>query len=120
MPARASGITREGGMTSGRRLVRRVVVHLGLVCFGFAVGLLLLEGGLRVAGFAARRYYGLEPPRLPSGRARILSLGDSNTFGLWVGKIRAYPHLLEGRWNARSDRPPVEVINAGYPGNTSW
>jgi lysophospholipase L1-like esterase len=37
-----------------------------------------------------------------------------------VGKGHAYPQLLETQWNAHSDHRPIEVINAGYPGNTSW
>jgi len=82
--------------------------------------LLLLEGGLRVAAFVARRWYGFESPTSSGAGIPVLSLGDSNTFGLYVGKVRAYPQLLETRWNAHADRRPINVVNAGYPGNTSW
>jgi lysophospholipase L1-like esterase len=101
-------------------MIRRAVAHLGLVLLGLVLGLLLLEGGLRVVAFVARSRYGFESPASPTADIRILSLGDSNTFGLYVGKLHAYPQMLETRWNAHADRRSLDAFNAGYPGNTSW
>jgi lysophospholipase L1-like esterase len=101
-------------------LIRRILERFGLVIFGLAMGLLLVEAGLRIAAFVTSRHYALEDAEASTGRVRILSLGDSNTFGFYVGRSAAYPQLLESRWNALPEHRAIQVINAGYPGNTSW
>lgn len=58
------------------------------------------------------------PPWHP-GKVRILALGDSNTYGLWVGKEAAYPKVFERLWNQLGRTPQVEVLNLGYPGTNS-
>ena len=59
---------------------------------------------------------GREPgPRAPS-TFRIVSLGDSFTFGLGVGDEEAYPRLLESRLQRRFPGVAIEVVNAGVPG----
>jgi lysophospholipase L1-like esterase len=101
-------------------LIRRIAERCALVLFGLVLGLLLVEGGLRLGAFVTSRYYALASPGSSDGRVRILTLGDSNTFGLYVGRLQAYPHLLEAQWNARTGNRPIEVLNGGYPGNSSW
>jgi lysophospholipase L1-like esterase len=53
-------------------------------------------------------------------RRRILSLGDSNTFGLFLkDRSQAYPVVAGRLWNEHHPDDPVEVLNMGYPGNSS-
>lgn len=54
------------------------------------------------------------------GRRRVLCLGDSSTYGLYLAdRADAYPQQLEKLWNARGMLPQIEVLNAGYPGTNS-
>jgi len=46
---------------------------------------------------------------------RILSLGESTTFGLWVKQEETYSTVLQGLMKDIGGRP-VRVINAGIPG----
>jgi len=57
---------------------------------------------------------------LGSGNLRILALGDSNTYGLYLPAEDSYPAQLETLWNLRHPDAPVEVINLGYPGTNSF
>ena len=53
------------------------------------------------------------------GRARILAIGDSCTFGWGVEQREAYPQVLQRLLDA--DRPGrYRVVNAGVPGYTSY
>lgn len=52
---------------------------------------------------------------IPSGKKRIIVLGDSFTFGHGVENDEAYPKVLERQLAARG---PFEVINAGIPANS--
>src|SRR5262249_49751859 len=54
------------------------------------------------------------------GHRRIVTIGDSNTYGVWLtDRSQAYPSVLEELWNATPGAPPLEVINLGYPGTNS-
>lgn len=96
----------------GKRLV--------LVALGLLLGVAVLEGGLQVAAWLAqaRTRGGLRASWI-TGRMRILCLGDSNTYGLWVEREETYPSQLEKLWNERIDSPKVEVLNLGFPGTNS-
>ena len=59
---------------------------------------------------------GPEPRAEEPGLRRVLTLGDSFTFGWAVDDDEAYPRILETLLNADVGAPPVEVINAGTPG----
>jgi len=53
----------------------------------------------------------------PQGTKRILILGDSYAFGLYVNDNETYPAVLENLYRqdkTRQDKTRVEVINAGY------
>ncbi len=52
----------------------------------------------------------------PAGTYRILSLGDSFTFGQGVGHNDTYPQQMESLLNADRDTLRYEVINAGASG----
>lgn len=55
-----------------------------------------------------------------TGHLRILALGDSNTYGLYLPAEDAWPSQLEVLWNQQHPQNPVEVINLGYPGTNSF
>lgn len=54
---------------------------------------------------------------------RIVTVGDSNTFGLYLDADETWPAQFQARWNTfaaeHSDVNPVEVINLGVPGTNS-
>jgi lysophospholipase L1-like esterase len=54
-----------------------------------------------------------------TGARRVLCLGDSNTYGLYVNGEEAYPALLERDWNRKTPSRQIEVLNLGMPGNNS-
>jgi hypothetical protein len=95
--------------------------RVALVLFGTLAGLLLLEGILQISALINRAMQ----PRIPrtwlSGGQRVLSLGDSNTFGLLLEKPaeQAYPRQFQDQWNARAGATPIEVLNLGVPGMNS-
>lgn len=62
--------------------------------------------------------YNYEPSK-PAGRFRILTLGDSFVFGLWVNTAQNFSEVLEDRLNTErtcSNATKFEVINLGVPG----
>jgi lysophospholipase L1-like esterase len=61
---------------------------------------------------------GFRGPELRAGRFRILCIGSSETFGLYERRDGEWPRQLERILNERVAEPPVEVINAAYPGLT--
>jgi len=91
-----------------------------LIAFGGIVAVVLLELALQ-AGAVALRAVGAPPPAAWIGaNHRVLCVGDSNTFGLYLrDRAQAYPQQLERLWNADGSRPPIEVLNLGYPGTNS-
>ena len=64
------------------------------------------------AGFRTREFV----PKTP-GVTRIVTLGDSSTFGWGVEPAYTYQHLLEQRF--KNADQPVEVFNLGVSGHTS-
>jgi lysophospholipase L1-like esterase len=62
--------------------------------------------------FGLRGRNDIDLTRKPPGVKRILALGDSYTFGLFVGDDETYPAVLERLFT--EERRHVEVINAGY------
>jgi lysophospholipase L1-like esterase len=49
---------------------------------------------------------------------RIVCLGDSNTYGVYLDPASAYPQQLEALWND-SGGSRAEVLNLGFPGTNS-
>jgi lysophospholipase L1-like esterase len=63
---------------------------------------------------------GLRDEEIPEDKGnefRILSLGESTTFGLWVKQDETYSSVLEELMEDTDGRP-LRVINAGIPGYT--
>lgn len=55
-----------------------------------------------------------------TGHTRILALGDSNTYGLYLEAQDAWPAQLQAQWNATHSAQAIEVLNLGYPGTNSF
>jgi lysophospholipase L1-like esterase len=95
------------------------VKRLALIPLGVLLGLLVLEAGLRVGAWFVRVTGREVPASWVTGNVRVLCLGDSNTYGLWVERHEAYPQQLEALWNESVDSPKLEVLNLGFPGTNS-
>ena len=65
------------------------------------------------AGFRTKE---LDPKR--PGVTRVVTIGDSSTFGWGVDAVYTYQHLLEQRFN-RDGENSTEVLNLGISGHTS-
>ncbi len=65
------------------------------------------------SGFRDREFRPREP-----GTVRVVTLGDSSTFGWGVDPEQTFQRLLEGRLN-EGDGPRFEVLNLGIPGHNS-
>ena len=66
------------------------------------------------SGFRTREF---EPKR--SGVTRIVTIGDSSTFGWGVDPEYTFQHLLEERFRRQGSDSPTEVLNLGISGHTS-
>jgi lysophospholipase L1-like esterase len=98
---------------------REVLSRLALVTLGLVLALALLEAGLQI-GAAYVRATGRQVSRQWTTRGgRVLCLGDSNTYGIWVDGSQAYPAVLQRLWNERERSQPIEILNLGIPGNNS-
>ena len=56
----------------------------------------------------------------PEGTYRIVSIGESTTYGFGVNVYQAYPYLLQEELQDAYSYSNVEVINAGVIGYTSY
>jgi len=84
------------------------------------VYVLVAEAGLQIAAYFVQRSTRAEMPvAWVTGNVRVLCLGDSHTYGVWVDRSQAYPQQLESVWNQRFDSPKLEVLNVGVPGTNS-
>jgi lysophospholipase L1-like esterase len=67
--------------------------------------------------------YGFRGPEFaeqkPSGKKRLVLLGDSNTFGMNAGRYDNYPHRLR-RWFATDPQTPWEIVNTATPGYSAF
>lgn len=59
---------------------------------------------------------GYRSPELDPKRMHIITLGASETFGLYESENGEYPRQLETEINARAGGPLYQVVNAAYPG----
>lgn len=99
---------------------RRVLVPVVLVLASTLFGCLVLEMLLQAAAFGLKVTQPVASQTWLTGRRRVLCLGDSSTYGLYMrDRANAYPQQLEKLWNASGTLPRIEVLNAGYPGMNS-
>lgn len=100
--------------------MRRLLVPLILIVSGTVAACLALEIALQAAAAAVRITHPSDTRTWAQGRRRVLCLGDSSTYGLYMtDRADAYPQQLEKLWNASGKQPPIDVLNAGYPGMNS-
>jgi hypothetical protein len=98
--------------------IRRILSRLALIALGIALSLFvaeaLLSGGALVVRLGNR-------PDIASTQStqRILCLGDSNTYGLYLPHSQAYPAILQRRWDAEGTLAAAEIVNMGVPGTNS-
>lgn len=91
--------------------------RLILIVGGIATALLLLEGGLRLAGMIyLSRQEAMNQEHIDGSETRILCLGESTTA---YGGQDSYPRQLERILNRDSDGKVYTVINAGVPGTNT-
>jgi hypothetical protein len=114
-----SGLLRRVGIGQ-TPAVRAILSRVALVAFGLAVGLVVAEAGFQL-GAALRVDDGPLTAPLGEGRPRMLTIGDSNTYGIYLEDrgTAAYPVRFEALWNADPQRQPITVLNVGYPGRNS-
>ena len=101
-------------------LLRRAITsRIALVLFGVCVSLITCEVALRIGSLFVGR--DLVQASARTGKWRVLSLGDSNTYGVYLDGTQAYPQVFERQWNAQHEDASgaVEVFNLGYPGMNS-
>jgi lysophospholipase L1-like esterase len=88
-----------------------------------ATSAVVLVGGLELllqTGAWLVRSTGREAPvAWLADDVRILCLGDSNTYGLYLEPHESWPAQLETSWNATVPSPSIRVFNLGYPGTNS-
>lgn len=94
-------------------LIRKIILWL-------VASLLILETLLQLGAVLMKEHSWRAKSQWLSGNLRILTLGDSNTYGLYLPAEDSYPAQLEALWNLQHPDAPVEVINLGYPGTNSF
>jgi hypothetical protein len=111
-------------VSKGRRssLALRLIRWLAQGALIVLLGLLLLEGGLRVVALAGEaRLSRAGSVDLSEGVLRILNVGDSHAYGAQVGLIDTYPRRVEAGLRERYPEREFQVINLGRPGvNTAF
>lgn len=97
-----------------------ILRRLLLVALGVVFAIILLELGLQVGALALRAVGAPSATSWLGANHRVLCVGDSNTYGLYLrDRGQAYPRQLERLWNGNAARTPIEVLNLGYPGTNS-
>src|SRR5262245_7356912 len=98
---------------------REILGRFGLVVFGLALSLAILEVVLQVGSFLVPDTGVSTPPQAVADSARVVCLGDSNTYGLAVERAQAYPQSLQRIWDAKKANGAIQVFNLGVPGTNS-
>ena len=95
-------------------LVRRMLRLVALI----ALTIVVLEGALQGAAWVVRQADRNVEKSWQGDGLRVLAVGDSNTYGLYLDEEDSYPSQLEALWNAKHpEQAQIEVLNLGYPGN---
>lgn len=108
--------------TSATRVDARIKMtrRIGLVVLAFALGFVLLEGALQIGSWVVVAASDRSGGSVGTGdRFRILCVGDSNTYGLYVRRYESYPAQLQAALAALETERPIEVVNLGVPGSNS-
>lgn len=107
-----------GPVIMHRGRLRAVVTKVGLVAFGLVAALITAEFVLQAGAWCLRLRDQPAAQWTAAGR-RVICLGDSHTYGLWLERPQAYPAQLQRLWDAERDLPSIEVLNLGVPGLNS-
>lgn len=101
--------------------MRRLAAALKWTAFVLVVGLVLLEGVLRLAGAHLTRKFEAGQKRWLEERdcLTILAMGESTTGGLWCDPQDAYPHQLGRLLTEKYGRPVCGFIPLHLGQNTS-
>jgi lysophospholipase L1-like esterase len=91
-----------------------------LVIIAPLVILLTMEFLLQVAALVVHARAREMPRNWFTDNTRLLAIGDSHTFGIYIDPEEAYPAQLEARWNKQYPEHPIEVLNLAYPGMNSF
>jgi hypothetical protein len=97
--------------------LKRAGSRVALVVFGIGAALLVLEAALQLSAMFVGGTF--RDQSWATEKWRVLCLGDSNTYGVYVDRLQAYPKVFEALWNAEPGNAPIEVLNLGYPGTNS-
>jgi lysophospholipase L1-like esterase len=98
--------------------VQKFLFFLRWLAIVLVLTLLLLEVVLQIAALFMQKHAS-QAHWLHPGSVRVLAMGDSNTYGLYLQADQAYPALLQKNWNQHHPERPIEVINLAYPGTNS-
>ena len=101
--------------------MRRLAAALKWTVFALVVGLVLLEGALRLAGAYLSRRFDAEQKKgfEKRGCLTILALGESTTGGLWCDPRDSYPRQLERLLTEKYGRPVCGFFPTHLGQNTS-
>jgi len=95
--------------------MRRLATTLKWTVFALVVGLVLLEGVLRLAGaYLTRKFDASQKSAQQQDCVTILALGESTTGGVWLESSQSYPGQLQRLLTQRYGRP-VPPIGSFLP-----
>lgn len=97
----------------------RLLARLGLLTAALLVALVIAEALLQIGALLVRGGSREAPGGFLTPNRRIVCVGDSNTYGLYVEREEAYPGRLERDWNQQGRDSAIEVLNLGFPGTNS-
>lgn len=95
--------------------VLKITVVMALI--GVISGELMLQGLsliVRASGHSIQKDW-------LTTNTRVLALGDSFVYGLYLPQNLSWPAQLQEHWNNHlaEDQQPIEVLNLGFPGTNS-
>jgi lysophospholipase L1-like esterase len=99
--------------------MRRFSFWLALIAVSGVVLIAGLEFFLQAGAWLVRATGREAPVAWLSDDVRVLCLGDSNTYGLYLEPHESWPAQLEAHWNETVAAPKIRVFNLGYPGTNS-
>jgi lysophospholipase L1-like esterase len=98
---------------------RRFGLWLALIAVAAVVLVAGLEILLQTGAWVVRLTGRDTPSAWLTDDVRVLCLGDSNTYGIYVEPDESWPAQLEKHWNESVASPKIRVFNLGYPGTNS-
>lgn len=99
--------------------IRKICRNIASSALIVLVTLLMLELVLQCAAFVLGGRQTAENSPLSDKAKRVVFLGDSHTYGLYLSEQESFPAQLEQLWNAAGSAPQMEAVNLGYPGTNS-